>query len=120
VGAGGVDSCCTLSAERVTRPTDRSAGTDHVVDDGDDFTVDIEVFWCVFNGVSIDSSLFEVAEFATHQICYLGGASDCAFVWAEDEVRLNFGCQSLGDLRHRADKFDRNIESLEDLWRMEV
>tara|TARA_B100001559_G_C16254687_1_gene508680 strand:+ start:301 stop:597 length:297 start_codon:yes stop_codon:yes gene_type:complete len=98
VGAGGVDCYCTLSAERITRSTDCSAGTDHIVDDCDDFTIDIEIFWCVFNGTGIDSSLFEIAEFTTHQICYLGGAINCAFVWTEDEIGFDFGRQSLSDL----------------------
>ena len=62
VSAGGVDFCCALAEQCVAGATDGSTCADHVVDDRDDFALDIEVLRLVLDGVCVDSGFLEIAE----------------------------------------------------------
>ena len=81
VCASSVDFCCPLPVEGVAGAANCTTSANHVVNNGDYLAVDVEIFGCMFNCMSVYSSLLEIAEVPSTNRRYLCCSIDGTLVW---------------------------------------
>ena len=80
VAASGVNFHSTLASKRLGSSANRSAGCDHVVHDGDRFSIHVQIFGLVDDGVSVDSRFLKVGKLTADLLSHAGRSVDGAFV----------------------------------------